>query len=119
MATLAGARDATQLRAMDLTALFLAGLKTGWQPEPVIDGVVLLRQFLAETFARGEQARVPVLAGFNEGEIRSLLGLMPKAPDTQAAYVQDVRSRFGARAAAYLSVYPGAEPQGGSHGRAA
>ncbi len=110
MATLAGARDAAQLRAVDLTALYLAGLKSGWQPEPVIDGVVLLRQF-AETFARGEQARVPVLAGFNEGEIRSLLGLMPKAPDTQAAYAQDVRSRFGARSAAYLAVYPGADPR--------
>jgi len=110
MATLAGARDAAQLRALDLTTLFLAGLKTGWQPEPVIDGVVLLRQF-AETFARGEQARVPVLAGFNEGEIRSLLGLMPKAPDTQGAYVQDVRSRFGARSAAFLEIYPGAEPR--------
>jgi para-nitrobenzyl esterase len=110
MAALAGAKDATQLRAVDLTALYLAGLKTGWQPEPVIDGVVLLRQF-AETFARGEQARVPVLAGFNEGEIRSLLGLMPKAPDTQAAYVQDVRSRFGARSATYLAVYPGADPR--------
>jgi para-nitrobenzyl esterase len=110
MATLAGARDAAQLRAVDLTTLFLAGLKTGWQPEPVIDGVVLLRQF-AETFARGEQARVPVLAGFNEGEIRSLLGLMPKTPATQAAYVQDVRSRFGAHSAAYLALYPGAEPR--------
>ncbi len=110
MATLAGARDAAQLRALDLTTLFLAGLKTGWQPEPVIDGVVLLRQF-AETFARGEQAQVPVLAGFNEGEIRSLLALMPKAPETQAAYVQDVRSRFGAQSAAYLAIYPGVEPR--------
>lgn len=110
MATLAGAQDAEQLRAIDLTALFLAGLKTGWQPEPVIDGVVLLRQFV-ETFARGEQAHVPVLAGFNEGEIRSLLALMPKVPDTQAAYVQSVRSRFGARSAAYLAVYPGTEPR--------
>ncbi|HTY94825.1 MAG TPA: carboxylesterase family protein [Steroidobacteraceae bacterium] len=110
MATLAGARDATQLRAMDLTSLFLAGLKTGWQPEPVIDGVLLLRQF-AETFARGEQARVPVLAGFNEGEIRSLQGLMPKVPKTAAEYAQDVKSRFGARTAAYLAIYPGTDPK--------
>ncbi len=92
----AGVSDAAALRAADLVALFQAGLATGWQPEPVIDGVVLKRQ-LAETFFRGEQAKVPVLAGFNEGEIRSLLFLMPKAPDSQAAYVADVRSRFGAQ----------------------
>ena len=94
----------------DLVALFQAGLATGWQPEPVIDGVVLKRQ-LAETFARGEQAKVPVLAGFNEGEIRSLLFLMPKAPDSQAAYVADVRRRFGAQASDFLAVYPGVDPR--------
>jgi para-nitrobenzyl esterase len=76
----------------------------------VIDGVALTRQF-AETFARGEQAKVPVLAGFNEGEIRSLLFLMPKAPDTQAAYEADVHRRFGAKAAEYLAVYPGVDPK--------
>jgi para-nitrobenzyl esterase len=44
--------DAAALRAADLVALFQAGLATGWQPEPVIDGVALKRQF-AEVFARG------------------------------------------------------------------
>ena len=106
----AGASDVAALRAADPTALFMAGLKTGWAPEPVIDGVVLKRQ-LAETFALGEQAKAPVLAGFNEGEIRSLLFLMPKAPDSRAAYEADVRARFGAQAAPYLAVYPGADPK--------
>jgi para-nitrobenzyl esterase len=76
----AGAKTAAQLRAADIVKLFMAGLATGWAPEPVIDGVVLERQ-LAETFARGEQAKAQVLAGFNEGEIRSLMFLMPPAPD--------------------------------------
>jgi para-nitrobenzyl esterase len=110
LAVAAGASDAAALRAADLLVLFKAGLATGWQPEPVIDGVVLKRQ-LAETFFHGEQAKVPVIAGFNEGEIRSLLFLMPKAPDSQSAYEADVRSRFGARAADYLAVYPGVEPR--------
>ena len=110
MATAAGASSAKELRAVDLVALFQAGLKTGWQPEPVIDGVALKRQFV-ETFARGEQAKVPVLAGFNEGEIRSLLYLAPKAPDSQAAYQADVRSRFGSKADEYLAVYPGVDPK--------
>ena len=110
LATAAGASNAAALRAADLLTLFQAGLKTGWQPEPVIDGVVLKRQ-LAEVFARGEQAKVPVLAGFNEGEIRSLPFLMPKAPDNQAAYVADVRRRFGDKASSFLAVYPGADPK--------
>jgi len=110
LATAAGVSTAAELRAADLAALFQAGLKTGWAPEPVIDGVVLERQ-LAETFARGEQAKVPVLAGFNEGEIRSLLFLMPKAPDSHSAYVADVQRRFGAKAADYLAVYPGVDPK--------
>jgi len=110
MATAAGASDAAALRAADLVSLFKAGLATGWQPEPVIDGIVLKRQ-LAETFARGEQAKVPVLAGFNEGEIRSLLFLMPKAPDSHSAYEADVRSRFGDSASDFLAVYPGVDPR--------
>jgi para-nitrobenzyl esterase len=110
LAVAAGASDAAALRATDLTVLFKAGLATGWQPEPIIDGVVLRRQ-LAETFFHGEQAKVPVIAGFNEGEIRSLLFLMPKAPDSQSAYEADVRSRFGTKAADYLVVYPGADPR--------
>jgi para-nitrobenzyl esterase len=110
LAKIIGASDAAALRSADLTAMFQAGLKTGWQPEPVIDGVVLKRQF-AETFARGEQADVPVLAGFNEGEIRSLLYLAPKAPATQAAYEADVRERFGSKASEYLAVYPGVDPK--------
>jgi len=105
-----GVSTAAELRAADLVKLFMAAVATGWQPEPVIDGVVLKRQ-LAEVFARGEQAKVPVLAGFNEGEIRSLPFLMPKAPDTQAEYVADVRRRFGAKASNFLAVYPGADPK--------
>jgi para-nitrobenzyl esterase len=106
------ASNAAALRAADLVTLFQAGLKTGWQPEPVIDGVALKRQF-AETFARGEQAKVPVLAGFNEGEIRSLLFLTPpNIPASQAAYKADVQRRFGAKAAEFLAVYPGVDPKG-------
>ncbi len=106
----AGAKTADQLRAANIVTLFMAGVATGWQPEPVIDGVVLKRQ-LAETFARGEQAKASVLAGFNEGEIRSLMFLMPRAPATPEAYMADVKRRFGDKAEAYLAVYPGTDPK--------
>ena len=110
IAAAVGATDAKSLRAVDLTALFKAALASGWQPEPVIDGKVLRRQ-IAEVYAHGEQAKVPLLAGFNEGEIRSLLFLMPKVPPTKAAYGADVEHRFGAHAAEYLELYPGDDPR--------
>lgn len=107
----AGVGDAASLRKADLVTLFRAGLATGWTPEPVIDGAVLKRQ-LADSFALGEQAKVPVLAGFNEGEIRSLPFLVPKnIPATKAAYEADIRARFGDGASAYLALYPGDDPK--------
>lgn len=111
LAAAAGVSSAAALRAADPVKLFMAGVATKWGPELVIDGVVLERQLL-ETFARGEQAKVPLIAGFNEGEIRSLLHFMPReVPDTQAAYEADVRRRFGSAAAAFLAVYPGVDPR--------
>ncbi|MDF7774801.1 carboxylesterase family protein [Sphingomonas sp. AOB5] len=108
-----GATDAKALRWADPAALLGAAYATGWAPEPVIDGVLLENQ-LAAVFARGGQAKVPVLAGYNEGEIRSLMFLAPKAPATQAAYQADVRSRFGDQADAFLAIYPGADPKADS-----
>lgn len=111
LAKAAGLSGAAALRAADPVKLFMAGLASKWGPEPTIDGVVLKRQ-LFETFVHGEQAKVPVIAGFNEGEIRSLLHFMPSdVPATQAAYQADVRRRFGAEADAYLAVYPGVNPR--------
>lgn len=110
LAKVARTPNARTLRKADPVTLFKAGLASGWRPQPVIDGVVLKRQ-LAETFARGEQAKVPLIAGFNEGEIRSLPHFMPPWPKTQAAYVADVRRRFGEAADAFLAVYPGADPK--------
>lgn len=111
LAKAAGVSTAKALRAADPVKLFTAGLASRWRPEPVIDGVVLKRQ-LFETFAHGEQAKVPLIAGFNEGEIRSLLHFMPgSVPASQAEYEADVRRRFGSEAAAFLAVYPGVDPR--------
>ena len=46
-------------------------VRAGYLPFGTVDGHVLPRQ-LVEVFDRGEQAPVPILAGFNSGEIRSL-----------------------------------------------
>jgi para-nitrobenzyl esterase len=57
-------------------------------------------------FDRGEQARVPVIAGFNSGEIRSLRYLAPPPPAGAAAYEAAIRERYGDLADEFLRLYP-------------
>lgn len=94
-----------QLRAMDARALTEAAAKAGYAPMGAIDGKVLPRQ-IVEVFDRGEQAHVPVLAGFNSGEIRSLRMLAPKPPASAAEYEAVIRERYGDLAEAFLKLYP-------------
>src|SRR3546814_11968793 len=70
-----GAADVAALRAMDAETLINEAPKTGYLPWGTIDGRILSRQ-LVDTFERGEQARVPLIAGFKSGEIRSLRFLL-------------------------------------------
>ncbi|RYD67199.1 MAG: carboxylesterase family protein, partial [Sphingomonadales bacterium] len=76
--TALGATDLAGLRAMDAEKLTDTAAGKGYGPWAAIDGKVLTRQ-LVDTWDRGEQAKVPVLAGFNSGEIRSLRMLLPPA----------------------------------------
>ncbi|MBA4794844.1 MAG: carboxylesterase/lipase family protein [Phenylobacterium sp.] len=103
------ARSLARLRAMDADKLILEAALAGFQPWGAIDGKVLPRQ-LVETFDRGEQAPVPILAGFNQGEIRSLRFLAPPPPDTPSAYEALIRARYGDLAEDFLALYPAADP---------
>lgn len=93
------------LRAMDARQLVEASAATGYAPYGTIDGKVLKRQ-LVDTFDRGEQAPVPLIAGFNSGEIRSLRFLAPPVPASPAAYVDEIKERYGDLAEDYLRLYP-------------
>ncbi|MEH6790924.1 carboxylesterase/lipase family protein [Parasphingorhabdus sp.] len=106
LATKLGATDLADLRTMSAEEIVNMASTSGYFPSPVIDGKVVPRQ-LVETFDRNEQAPVPILAGFNAGEIRSLRFLLPKAPDDAAAYEAAIRKNYGEFADAYLSRYPG------------
>ena len=108
LATKLKARDLAGLRAMDADAITEQAPLTGYLPFGTIDGHVLPRQ-LVETFDRGEQAHVPVLAGFNSGEIRSLRFLAPPAPASQAVYTAAIRERYGPLADAWLRLYPASD----------
>ncbi len=100
-----GAADLAGLRAMDAVAITNAAVSSGWLPFGTIDGRILPRQ-LVEVFDRGEQAKVPVLSGFNAGEIRSLRVLLPPAPADAATYEKQIRERYGNLADAFLERYP-------------
>jgi para-nitrobenzyl esterase len=100
-----GAESIADLRAMDARTLVDAATKAGYVPNGTVDGKILPRQ-LVDTFDRGEQARVPLIAGYNSGEVRGLRGLMPPPAASDAAYVADIEARFGDLAADYLKLYP-------------
>lgn len=105
---LAAALHATNLaalRAMDGAELSAKAPAAGFGPWGAIDGHVLKRQ-LVEVFDRGEQARVPLLAGFNSGEIRSLRSLAPQPPADAATYERTIRERYADLANEFLRLYP-------------
>jgi para-nitrobenzyl esterase len=102
------APDIAALRAMDPGALTNAAAAARFAPFGAVDGKILPRQ-LVDVFDRGEQAPVPVLAGFNSGEIRSLTVLLPPEPATRARYEALIRDRYGDLADAFLRLYPGAD----------
>jgi para-nitrobenzyl esterase len=101
-----GAKGLADLREMDAEALAAGAAKSGFMPLGTVDGKVLPRQ-IAETFDRAEQAPVPVIAGFNSGEIRSLRFLAPPVPERAEAYESAIRERYGDLAEAFLRLYPG------------
>jgi para-nitrobenzyl esterase len=101
------AADLATLRGMDAQALTDRAAAAGFGPWGTVDGLLLPQQ-MVDAFDQGKQAPVPILAGFNQGEIRSLRVLAPKPPATAAAYEKQIRDRYGDLADAFLSQYPAA-----------
>lgn len=100
-----GAADVAELRAMDARRLVDGAAAAGYAPYGTIDGKILPRQ-LVDTFERGEQAPVPLIAGFTSGEVRGLRFLLPPLPASAEAYANDVKARYGDLAGEYLRLYP-------------
>jgi para-nitrobenzyl esterase len=107
LATAIGAQDLAALRSMDAVKMVDATVRTGYFPMNNVDGHLLPRQ-IVDAFERGEQAKVPVLAGFNAGEIRSLRILIPPVPANAATYETAIRSRYADLADRFLQLYPSA-----------
>jgi para-nitrobenzyl esterase len=98
-----GAGDLEALRAMPAASLVQAADAAGFDPQASIDGWV----------HRGEQAPVPMIVGFNEGEVRSLRQIfLPPLPASAADYESRVRSIYGELAPSYLARYPATDIEG-------
>ena len=91
------------LRAMDAETLTNAARAANYPVWSTVDGWVLNRQ-TADTFDRGEQARVPTLAGSNGDEIRALFKVAV-SPDAKT-YVAAIRERYRDLAERFLKLYP-------------
>lgn len=103
-----GAADLAGLRDIDAATLARASVAARFVPQGTIDGWALPMQ-VVEAFDAGQQAKVPLLAGFNSGELRSQRAFVPPAPADAAAYEAEIRRRYRDLAPAFLRLYPGAD----------
>jgi len=94
-----------ELREMQPARLVDKATAAGFLTWSTVDGKLIPHQ-IAETFDRGEQAPVPILAGFNSGEIRSLRRLLPEAPGNAEDYETAIRAAYGDLADEFLTIYP-------------
>jgi para-nitrobenzyl esterase len=104
------APDLAAMRALDAAKLTDAAPAAGYAPWGTVDGHIFPRQ-LVDVFDRGEQAPVPLLAGFNSGEIRSLMVLAPHPPATAAEYESYIREHYSDKADDFLRIYPSSNLQ--------
>ena len=96
------------LRAMNAQSLTDQAALNGFLPFGAVDGKLLPDQ-LVTVFDQGRQAPVPVLAGFNSGEIRSLRMLAPPTPAGAGDYERVIRDRYGDLADEFLRLYPSSD----------
>jgi para-nitrobenzyl esterase len=103
-ASTVGATSLADLRAMPAQALLEATAKPGTPRfSTVVDGYFFPRS-PAEIFAAGQQAKVPLLVGWNSQE-SGHQGIMGKEALTRANYEAAVRRLYGNDAEAILKVY--------------
>jgi para-nitrobenzyl esterase len=102
-ATKLGAADLAALRAKTVDEILAVATKTQPWFAPIVDGHVLPKS-VAEIYAAGEHARVPLLAGWNADEIRASVTMAPVKP-TVASFEEQTRKRFGPNADAILKAY--------------
>ena len=82
---------------------------------PIVDGYAVPAP-VSEIFAKGQQHKVPLLAGWNAGEVRSSVTLRPQKP-TAESFKAELAKRFGASADAIGKAYGGSDRRRGARSR--
>jgi para-nitrobenzyl esterase len=105
-ATSVGAASLADLRAKPADELLAAAMKTrgGFGYSPGVDGY-FLPQPVAAFYAAGQQAKIPLLAGWTSSELGMAVAMNPQKP-TPATFPDQLKKQFGARADAALKLYP-------------
>ena len=96
--------DLRKLSADDLVKAATA--RTSTRPPhfgPVVDGY-FLPQSVPDIYAAGQQAHIPLLAGWNADEVRSMVSMSPIKP-TVATFTAQATREFGAHAQDFLAAY--------------
>ena len=100
-----GAISLADLRARDADELLDVVMKAGgWGYGPGLDGYFLPKT-VAELYAAGKQASIPLLAGWNSSELGMAIALNPEKP-TVDSFKAELARQFGDSAAAAAEVYP-------------
>jgi para-nitrobenzyl esterase len=100
-----GAASLADLRARPADELLAAVMKAGgWGYSPGLDNH-FLPQAVSAVYAAGEQAKIPLLAGWNSSELGMAVALNPEKP-TIASFKAELAKQFGDNAAAAAVVYP-------------
>jgi para-nitrobenzyl esterase len=106
-----GADSLAELRAKPADALLAAVMSQsgGWGYSPGIDGYFLERP-VADIYASGEQANIPLIAGWTSSELGMSVALNPEKP-TVETFRKELRDKFGDRADEALEVYPAGDDE--------
>jgi para-nitrobenzyl esterase len=101
-----GAKSLAELRAKSGDELLQAAakFKGGWAFHPHLDGYFLSTTAL-DTYSKGEQTHVPLLAGWNADEGKAQVLMSPQKP-TAVSFKEMAEKRFGENAAEFLKLYP-------------
>jgi para-nitrobenzyl esterase len=100
-----GAKTLAQLRTKSANDLLQATLKPN-APHffPNIDGAFFPKAVDA-IYAKGQQAHVPLLAGWNSAE-GSYRAILKDAPATKENFIKAAKAMFGSNTGAFLKLYP-------------
>jgi para-nitrobenzyl esterase len=106
----AGATSLAELRAMPAQQLLALTARPGFPfSTATVDGY-FLPKLAVELLATGEQAHVPLLAGWNSEEMNPRMLMGPDQP-TPEKFAEVVRTLYGDRADEALSLYPASDEE--------